>query len=408
MSTDTTRSAAPGPACPGPVCPGQAVSDPVGAQTSVLEIDLAAVVANWRALTARHKSGPVAAVIKGDGYGLGARPIAAALHAAGCRHFFVAYLDEALTLRDVVPDAMLAVLSGLVSGTEDDYLARGLTPVLGSLDEITRWSRQVSTGPVHGPRMTPRGDVPRMTPRGPSPSAILHVDTGMSRLGLEPQELAVLAADHTRLDGLAISHVMTHLVASEIPDDPTNTLQLERFAAARAMLPRMPTSLANSSGIFLGPAFGSDRARAGAALYGINPTPGQRNPMRSVVRLSIRVLAVRDVQAGATVGYNATWTAARPSRIATAALGYADGFHRSLSGRGAACFDGTPVPLVGRVSMDLTTFDVTDHPAVQPGGWLEVLGPHLSPDDVARAAGTNGYEVLTSLGRRFHRTYRTA
>jgi alanine racemase len=124
--------------------------------------------------------------------------------------------------------------------------------------------------------------------------------------------------------------------------------------------------------------------------------------------LSIRVLTVRDVPAGASVGYNGTWVAVRPSRIATAALGYADGFHRSLSGRGSACFDGTPVPLVGRVSMDLTTFDVTDHPAVQPGCWLEVLGPHLSPDDVAAAAGTNGYEVLTSLGRRFHLVYRTA
>jgi alanine racemase len=201
---------------------------------------------------------------------------------------------------------------------------------------------------------------------------------------------------------------MSHLVASEVADDPLNQVQRERFAAARALLPPAPASLANSSGIFLGPDFGSDLARAGAALYGVNPTPGQPNPMRGVVRLSVRVLAVRDVPAGATVGYNATWSAARRSRIATAALGYADGFHRSLSGRATACFDGTPVPLVGRVSMDLTTFDVTDHPAVQPGCWLEILGPHLSPDDVAAAAGTNGYEVLTSLGRRFHRVYRTA
>jgi alanine racemase len=394
MSTDTARSAAPGSASPDPTVFGQA-----GADTAVLEIDLAAIVANWRTLTARHTSGPVAAVVKGDGYGLGAGPIAAALHAAGCRHFFVAYLNEALALRDVVPGAMLAVLSGLVPGTEYEYVAHGLTPVLGSLDEITRWSRHVSAGRGHGSAMTPRG---------PVQAAILHVDTGMSRLGLDARELAVLAADHTRLDGLAISHVMTHLVASEVQDDPINALQLARFAAARAMLPPMPASLANSSGIFLGPAFGSDLARAGAALYGINPTPEQPNPMCGVVRLSIRVLAVRDVAEGATVGYNATWTAARPSRIATAALGYADGFHRSLSGRGAACFDGTPVPLVGRVSMDLTTFDVTDHPEVQPGFWLEVLGPHLPPDDVARAAGTNGYEVLTSLGRRFHRMYRTA
>jgi alanine racemase len=347
---------------------------------AILEIDLGAVVANWRTLCARHPNGPVAGVVKADGYGLGARPIAAALRDAGCRHFFVAYLDEALAVRDIVPQAMLAVLSGPIPGTEPAYRAHNLTPVLGSLDEIDRWQGE----------------------------AILHIDTGMSRLGLSPQELAILTQNPARLDRLSIRYVMTHLVASECPDDKVNPRQQQRFAAARAMLPPAPSSLANSSGIFLGADFASDLARPGAALYGINPTPGRPNPMRSVVRLSVRVLAVREVAAGTTVGYNATWTAERPSRIATAALGYADGFHRSLSGRGSACFDGNPVPLVGRVSMDLTTFDVTDHPAVQPGCWLEILGPHLSPDDVAKAAGTNGYEVLTSLGRRFQRVYRAA
>jgi alanine racemase len=277
---------------------------------------------------------------------------------------------------------MLAVLGGLLPGTEVAYVTNGLTPVLCSLDEIERWRG-------HG-------------------EAILHVDTGMARLGLDAAALAALTADRRRLDGLAIRYVMSHLVASEVADDPMNRLQRQRVVAARALLPAWPFSLANSSGIFLGPDFASDLARPGAALYGINPTPGQPNPMRSVVRLMVRVLSVRDLPAGATVGYNATWTAARPTRIATAGLGYADGYHRSLSGRASACFDGTPVPLVGRVSMDLTTFDVTDSPAVQPGCWLEVLGPHLSPDDLAAAAGTNGYEVLTSLGRRFQRVYRTA
>jgi alanine racemase len=352
---------------------------------AVLDIDLAALVANWRALGARHPSGPVAGVIKADAYGLGARPIGAALHAAGCRHFFVAYLEEALAVRDLLPGAMIAVLNGPIPGTEAAYVANDLTPVLCSLDDIERWRSLAGHHP-----------------------AILHVDTGMCRLGLDGDAMAVLAADPARLDGLAIRYVMSHLVASEEPDDPLNQLQRRRLAPARAMLPPAPLSLANSSGIFLGPDFASDLARPGAALYGINPTPGQPNPMQTVVRLRVRVLAVRAVAAGATVGYNATWTAARPTRIATAALGYADGYHRSLSGRASACFDGTPVPLVGRVSMDLTTFDVTGHPAVQPGCWLEVLGPHLSPDDVAAAAGTNGYEVLTSLGRRFQRVYRSA
>ena len=348
---------------------------------AILEVDLGAIVANWQILGARHPSGPVAGVVKADAYGLGARQVAASLYAAGCRHFFVAYLEEALAIRKLVPDAMVGVLSGLISGTEDAYLTHDLTPVLGSLDEIDRWQGR---------------------------EAILHVDTGMSRLGLNERELAVLAQDRTRLGSLTIRYVMSHLASSEVPDDPANQLQRERFAAARAMLPPAPASFANSSGIFLGSDFASDLARAGAALYGVNPTPGQPNPMHGVVRLLVRVLAIRDVPVGTSVGYNGTWTAARPSRIATAALGYADGFHRSLSSRGSAWFDGTQLPLVGRVSMDLTTFDVTGHPAVQPGCWLEVLGPHLSPDDVATAAATNGYEVLTSLGRRFHRVYRAA
>jgi alanine racemase len=288
-----------------------------------------------------------------------------------------------------VPDAMLAVLCGLIPGTELEYVTHDLTPVLCSLAEIDR-----CTDLAHS--------------LGRQLDALLHVDTGMARLGLDDHELAILANDHARLHGLNIRYVMTHLVAAEVPDDIVNQLQRDRFAAARRRLPAAPSSLANSSGIFLGAGFGSDLARPGAALCGINPTPGRPNPMRGTVRLMVRVLAARDVPRGAPVGYNGTWIAARPSRIATAALGYADGFHRSLSGRGTAFFDGSPVPLVGRVSMDLTTFDVTDHPAVQPGSWLEVLGPHLSPDDVAAAAGTNGYEILTSLGRRFHRVYRTA
>lgn len=356
---------------------------PGDAAQAVLEIDLGAVVGNWRTLRALHAPGAVAAVIKADAYGLGAREVAAALHDAGCRHFFVAYLQEAVAVRDVVPDAMVAVLSGLIPGTEGAHLRHGLTPVLGSLDEIARW-------------------------QGRGAEAILHVDTGMARLGLSDQDIRILASKPDRLAGMPIRYVMTHLVAAEMPDDPLNDLQRQRFATARALLQPAPSSLANSSGIFLGDAFGSDLARPGAALYGINPTPGRPNPMRGVVRLLARVLSVRDVTVGTSVGYNATWTAARPSRIATAGVGYADGYHRRLMGQASACFDGDLVPLVGRVSMDLTTFDVTDHPAAQPGCWLELLGPHLSPDTLAKAAGTNGYEVLTSLGRRFHRVYRTA
>jgi alanine racemase len=230
----------------------------------------------------------------------------------------------------------------------------------------------------------------------------------MSRLGLDARDLAALQQSHSTLADIELRYVMTHLVASEIAGDTLNEHQRERFAAACAGLPPAPRSFANSSGIFLGDRWSSDLARPGAALYGINPTPGHPNPMRLPVRLRARVLAVRQISVGDSVGYNATWRASRPSRIATAGIGYADGLHRALFGRGRAFFDGTPVPLVGRVSMDLTTFDVTDVPGIVAGTWLELIGPAQTPDDIATAAGTNGYEILTSLGRRFHRIYTPA
>jgi alanine racemase len=363
-----------------------AAADRAGA---VLEVDLGAIVANWRLLCGLHRTGPVAGVVKADGYGLGAQHVAPALYAAGCRYFFVALLDEALAIRALVPDAMVAVLGGLTPGSEADYLAHDIVPVLGSLAEIDAWGAQAH----------------RLERKLP---AIVHVDTGMSRLGLDARELAVLQQDHARLAPFDLRYVLTHLVSSEAAHDPLNEHQRIRFAAACAGLPAAPRSFANSSGIFLGEGWGSDLARPGAALYGINPIPPRPNPMRQPVRLRARVLAVRDVHPGEGVGYNATWHAARISRIATAAIGYADGLHRTLSNNGRAFFDGTPVPLVGRVSMDLTTFDVTGAAGVLPGAWLDIIGPMQTPDDLAVAAGTNGYEVLTSLGHRFHRIYTPA
>ncbi len=354
---------------------------------SLLEVDLGAVVVNWRSLCARH-AGPVAAVLKADAYGLGAVPVARALHDAGCRHFFVAHLAEALAIRDAAPGAMLAVLNGLWSGDAALYTAAGITPVLGSLAELDAYAAHARIA-------------------GGALPALLHVDTGMNRLGLSADELDTLAADPARLLGIRVLYVMTHLAAAEVPDDPQNVRQHAAFADACARLPPAPRSLSNSSGIFLD-GFSSDLARPGAALYGVNPTPGQPNPMRPAVRLRAQVLQVRTVPAGAGVGYNATWTAPRPSRIATLPVGYADGYPRSLSNRAAACFDGAPVPLVGRVSMDLATFDVTDLPAIQPGAWLDLIGPEMPVDEVAARAGTNAYEILTQLGPRYHRTYLAA
>ena len=351
-----------------------------------LEIDLDAVAANWRTLAARHAGGETAAVVKADGYGLGAIPVATRLRREGCRHFFIATVDEAAALRPHLPGALLYALNGLYQGEAATYAALDLIPALGSLGEIAAWraaARQL----------------------GRALPAVLHVDTGMNRLGLPRDELARLAAEPALLDGLDLRYVMTHLIASDNPAAPENAAQLARFTAARAALPPMPSSLDNSSGRFLGHAYASDLARPGAALYGINPTPGRPNPMRQVVRLSARVLQIRDIAADETVGYDATWRAARPSRIATVGVGYADGFPRAASNRGEARFDGVPVPLVGRVSMDLTTYDVTDLPALRVGDFLDLLGPENPPDALAAVANTIGYEILTSLGPRYHRIW---
>jgi alanine racemase len=354
--------------------------------TARLTIDLPAIVANWRDLAARGAPGAVAGVVKADAYGLGAAEVGPALRAAGCRHFFVALLAEGMALRAAIgPGPMIGVLGGFAPGADEDA---ALTPVLNALADV---AAHASAGRAAG--------VARR--------AILHVDTGMARLGLDGGELARVTRDHGLLAGLDLLYVMTHLACADEPANPMNVAQAERFAAACAGLPAARRSLANSSGLFLGPGFASDLARPGCALYGINPTPEHPNPMRGVARLDAPVLQVREIPAGTPVGYGATWTAPRVTRIATVAVGYADGYLRSLSGRAVAEFRGRSVPLVARVSMDLTTFDVTDLPDIAPGDRLTLIGGDgCSPDEVAARAGTIGYEVLTGLGARYARDYR--
>lgn len=354
---------------------------------AVLTIDLGAIVANWRQLAAAAAPGLVAGVVKADGYGLGAAPVGRALLAAGCRHFFVAHLAEGMALRAALgPGPMIAVLNGFPPGADD---GAALVPVLNGLGDVAAHAR---AGRAAGQ---------------PRP-AILHVDTGMARLGLDAAELDRLAADHGLLAGLDLRFVMTHLACADEPAHPLNAAQATAFAAARARLPAAPASLANSSGLFLSPDFASDLSRPGCALFGINPTPAAPNPLRQVVALAAPILQIRTIPAGSTVGYGASWTARRPSRIATVAAGYADGYLRSLSGRAAGSIAGRPVPLVGRVSMDLITFDVTDVPEPSPGDSIALIGPGNTPDDVAARAGTIGYEILTGLGQRYRRDYRSA
>ncbi len=371
---------------------------------AVLTIDLAAIVANWRLLAARAAPAECAAVVKADAYGLGVAQVAPALADAGCRVFFVATLDEGIALRQILhahgegtalagmlaqtAPAAIFVLNGAPRGCESEFLQFGLLPVLNGLDDIAAW-----------------GTLAAML--GATFPAALHVDSGMSRLGLSPAELTTLASEPDRLDGTGVILVMSHLACADEPGHALNRRQCDAFAAARARLPAAPGSLAASSGIFLGADWACDLVRPGAALYGVNPVPGQDNPMQPVVSLTARILQVREIDTDTTVGYGATYRTRAPAVIATAAVGYADGYLRSLGNRGAGYVGNQRVPLVGRVSMDLITFDVTGVPSelVAPGASIELIGGKMTVDDLAAAAGTIGYEILTSLGARFARVY---
>lgn len=361
--------------------------DPSLRTGAVLEIDLDAIVANWRALAARVAPARCAAVVKADAYGLGAAEVAPALDAAGCRLFFVATFDEAIALRRVLAKACeIAVLNGPVAGSAAEMAAFGFVPVLNDPGQIAEW---------------------RETAPCPAP-AMLQIDTGMARLGLSAREFADLVEDPSLRAAIRWRGLISHLACSDEPAHPLNEQQRERFVAAHNGFCGTPKSLAASSGIFLGPAFHFDFVRPGAALYGVNPQPGMKNPMRPVVRLRARILQIREVEKGQPVGYGATHVTAEPGRLATVAVGYADGFLRSLSRRGCGFVGGERVPLLGRVSMDLAVFDISavDPTLAQRGGFIELLGEDYRVDDAAADAGTIGYEILTALGPRYHRVYR--
>ena len=357
----------------------------------LLTIDLAAIVANWRALVKRVAPAECAAVVKAEGYGCGLTQVAGALAKAGCATFFVATLAEARRAREAASSAAVYVLNGLLPGTAQAYAEANLRPAIGSRAELDEWNA-----------------FRRNTAWGGA--AALHFDTGMSRLGFPQVEAADVAAQFGRDHGIAL--VMSHFACSE-EDHPLNAKQIERFRDIRTLFPGIPGSLSNSSGIFLGAEAHHDLVRPGVALYGANPLPGKINPMRPVVMLQGRIAHLREIAAGATVGYSATWTAKRATRLAIVSAGYADGFLRAAGATdehpGAdAIVAGHRCPLAGRVSMDLIAIDVTDVPdgQVARGGLVTLLGDGIGVDDLAARAGTIGYEVLTSLGRRYRRNYR--
>ncbi|TAJ71844.1 MAG: alanine racemase [Phenylobacterium sp.] len=354
-----------------------------------LTIDLGAIVANY--LTAKAAAAPaeVACVVKADAYGLGAGVVSAALYTAGCRRFFTAQLGEALALRGLLPqDAWFYVLNGLWPGTEAPAADAGVVPVLNSLDQVLRW---------HGLARA----------RGARLPAILQIDSGMSRLGVTREDVDVLRANPDLLAELDVHYVMTHLASADTPDSAWNAAQLTVFDELADRLPPFPRSFANTAAALTRPQRPGDLVRIGIGLYGGAPVAGRPNPMRRVVDLSARVLQVREAPPRTGVGYGMTYVTRGPTRIATLAVGYADGWPRSMGGRGAAFLDGRRLPVVGRVSMDSMMVDVTGvaPSALEAGDFVELLGPHQSLEDVAEQAGTVSYEILTGLGSRLPRTY---
>ena len=374
------------------------ISKPADAQHETggtLTIDLAAIEANWRALARQALTVECGAVVKANGYGMGIEPVTATLAKAGCKTFFVADIAEARRVRSRTSDATIYLLSGCSPESAPACVELNAKPVINSMTELAEWDAFVTACNWRG-------------------GAALQVNTGMNRLGISAPEAAALAP-RVQTENHGITLLMSHLACAEIPDHPLTASQIALFREIRALYRGIPASLANSSGIFLGDPALCDLVRPGAALYGVNPTPGRANPMQGVVELSGRILQIRSVLPDETVGYGATWTAKRASRIVVVALGYADGLLRSASASdgkpgAAAIIAGKPCPIAGRISMDLVCIDVTDLPegAVHRGDIATFIGDGIGVDEFAAAAGTIGYEVLTRLGMRCHLIYRGA
>ena len=368
------------------LAPNIELSEPV--ETGLLTVDLGALADNWRKLAALGDGAECGAVVKADAYGLGLAPVLRTLRKAGCRTFFVANVVEGETARALAPEATIYVLDGLAPGCALRLAAANLRPTLGSFAELDEWTAARRT-------------------LGRPLEAGLHFDTGMNRLGFAPADAAELAARD-----FAPTLVMSHFASSQLPNAAINARQIAAFDAARRHFPGATASMANSSAAFLPHKPFFDLLRPGYALYGGNPTPHAENPMRPVAGLLARILAVRDIAPGESVGYDAYWIADRPSRVATIGAGYADGAPVSATAGperpgGEAVVGGRRCPFIGRVSMDYIVLDVTDAPraSAQRGAWVELIGATITLEEYARRAQTIGYEALTRLGRRYARRY---
>lgn len=351
-----------------------------------LTVNLGALVNNWRKLAELASPGECAGVVKGNAYGLGLEPVSRALWNAGCRTFFVALPQEAFELRAYLPEAAIYCLGGLTPTGAADFASHAVRPVLNTMDEVREW------GAMDGARQ-----------------AALHVDTGMTRLGLTIDDATHLAADTALLERLNLTHVMSHLACADTPDHPLNDVQIANFAHVRTLFPGLPGSLANSAGTLQSERFRHDLARPGIALYGgqsVVPAPMDLHP---VITLEARIMQVRPAKAGDVVGYGATKTLQRDSRVAILGVGYADGYHRLVGNDTDAhvMINDQRAPMLGRVSMDLIATDITEthFDDVRAGMFVELINSSLTVDVVAGWARTIGYEVLTGLGPRYARTY---
>ncbi|CDZ71523.1 Alanine racemase [Neorhizobium galegae bv. orientalis] len=363
-----------------------------------LTVDLGALADNWREMARRSGTARAAAVVKADAYGLGLEDCGITLYEAGARDFFVAVAREGVTLRAYAPDARIYVLSGIWPGQEAMFFEHDLVPVLASEEQLAFWMSVTSE----------YGDHP----------CALQVDTGFNRLGLPIEDAIAFADDVSRPASFSPVLVLSHLHSGDTPSSPLNQKQLSAFQRVAEAFEGIETSLSASAGIFLGPDYHFDLTRPGIALYGGEAVVGVPNPMKPVVKAEARIIQIRDGKKGETVSYGGTYQLSRDSRLAVVSAGYADGYKRALSGSGVPLRQtvaqggfgfvaGRKVPVIGRITMDLTIFDVTDIPAseIQAGDYVELFGPNIDVDDVARAAGTIGYELLTSLGLRYERRY---
>ena len=351
-----------------------------------------AVAKNYKFLRSIAAPAICAAVVKCDAYGLGLGPVARRLSEEGCTNFFVALPQEAVSLRDNLQPLRRKHSIYILNGMNDDFkdfCDDTIAPVLNSLEEIKLW---------HAFRDQVGAGLP----------AIVHFDTGMNRLGLDRVETERILAKEITISPKYINMIMSHLACADDPNDRKNEDQLDRFSSlVNVVGNRFKYSLANSPGVFLGSRFHYDMVRPGAALYGIGCNSKDRQQLSPVIELKSEIIQTRSVTADETIGYGCDGRIDKPSRLATVALGYGDGLFRHLGNSGTGFIAGQAVPIIGRVSMDLVTLDVTDIPETlcKKGDWVEFIGEHQSPDDLAESAGTIGYEVLTALGNRYRKVY---